>query len=46
MRKVLKDYFGGSPQELVSHFIRREDLSTADLDALLKLIRERKQAER
>lgn len=46
VRKVVKDYFGGSPQELVSHFIQREDLSTADLDALLKLIRERKQAER
>ena len=41
--RVVHDYFGGSAQGLLSHFIEREDLSTTDLDALLKLIKTRKQ---
>jgi predicted transcriptional regulator len=43
VRRVVTDYFGGSPQGLLSHFIEKEDLSMEDLDALLKVIRERKQ---
>ena len=46
VRKVMKDYFGGSARGMLSHFIEREDLSIEELDALLKLIRERKLAER
>ena len=43
VRRVVKDYFGGSPKGLLSHFIEKEDLSMDDLDALLKVIRERQQ---
>lgn len=46
LQRMKKDYFKGSAQGLLSHFIEREDLSMTELDALLKLIQERKQAER
>ncbi len=42
--RVVHDYFGGSAQGLLSHFIEREDLSASELDELLKLIKQRKQA--
>jgi predicted transcriptional regulator len=43
VRRVVQDYFEGSPKGLLSHFIEKEELSMDDLDALLKVIRERKQ---
>ncbi|HRH68637.1 MAG TPA: BlaI/MecI/CopY family transcriptional regulator [Flavobacteriales bacterium] len=41
--RVVHDHFGGSAQGLLSHFIQREDISTSELDELLKLIKQRKQ---
>lgn len=35
---LLKDYFNGSVSNLVSHFSKRDKLSAADLDVLLKII--------
>lgn len=45
LERMKKDYFKGSAQGLLSHFIEKEDLSIKELDALLKLLNERKQAE-
>lgn len=42
--RVVKDYFGGSTSGLLSHFIARENFSMEELEALLKLIQERKKA--
>jgi len=42
--RVVNDYFGGSAQGLLSHFIEREDLTVQELDELLKLIKQRKKA--
>ncbi len=46
LERMKKDYFKGSAQSLLSHFIEKEDLSVTELDALLKLINERKQGDR
>ena len=42
VKQLVRDYFGSSPQQLVSFFIEREELNTEELDAILKLIREKK----
>lgn len=41
-KKLLKDYFGGSPTAMVSAFIKREQLDASELDGLLKLIKDHK----
>lgn len=42
VKKLLKDYFGGSPTAMVSTFIEREQLDASELDGLLKLIKDHK----
>ncbi|MBL7964755.1 MAG: BlaI/MecI/CopY family transcriptional regulator [Flavobacteriales bacterium] len=42
VKQLVRDYFGSSPQALLSHFIEQEQLDARDLDDLLKLIQERK----
>lgn len=42
VQRVVKDYYGGSAQGLLSHFIERNDLSMEELDELLRLIEQRK----
>lgn len=42
MKKLVKDYFGGSPSALFSAFIEREQLDANELDHLLKLIKDHK----
>ena len=39
---VLKDYFGGSARQMLSHFIERDEIDAHELDALLKLIHDKK----
>lgn len=41
-RRVLTDYFDGSVQALVSHFVERKDLDMAETEALLKLLKKSK----
>lgn len=41
-KRLLKDYFGGSPRQLLSHFIEREELDARELEELLKLIQAKK----
>lgn len=43
MKRLIRDYFSGSPGNLLSFFIEREDLDTQELDELLRLIKQRKQ---
>ena len=38
VKKVVRDYFGGSLADLVSHFMDRNDVSAKELDEVLKLI--------
>ncbi|MBK9177328.1 MAG: BlaI/MecI/CopY family transcriptional regulator [Flavobacteriales bacterium] len=45
MKRLLQDYFSGSPGNLLSFFIEREDLNAQELDELLRLIKQRKQHE-
>lgn len=40
--KVVKGYFGGSPKNLVSYFIKDRGMNTSDLDELLKIIEDAK----
>jgi len=42
VKQLVKDYFSSSPRQLMSFFIEREDLDTQELDALLKLIHDKK----
>lgn len=42
VKKLVKDYFGGSPSALISAFIDREQLDASDLDEMLKLIKDHK----
>ena len=42
VKKLVKDYFGGSPSALISAFIEREQLDASDLDEMLKLIKDHK----
>ncbi|HCK20940.1 MAG TPA: transcriptional regulator [Bacteroidetes bacterium] len=41
---LLKEYFNGSVSNLVSHFSKREQLSAADVEALLKIINQQQKA--
>ncbi len=41
-KRLLRDYFQSSPEKLLSHFIDREALTAEQLDAMLKLIRDKK----
>ncbi len=41
-KRLLKDYFEGSPRQLLSHFIEREELDAQELEELLKLIQAKK----
>ena len=41
-RRLLKDYFGGSARQMLSHFIERDEIEAHELDALLKLIHDKK----
>lgn len=43
IKQLMRDYFGSSPQQLMSFFIEREDLDAQDLDALLKMIQDKKE---
>ncbi|WKZ65238.1 MAG: BlaI/MecI/CopY family transcriptional regulator [Flavobacteriales bacterium] len=38
-RRLLHDYFAGSPHALLSSFMEREDIGAEELDALLRLIK-------
>lgn len=40
--KVVKGYFGGSAKNLVSYFIKEQNMNTSDLDELLKIIEDAK----
>lgn len=42
VKRLLRDYFGGSPRQLMSFFIEREELDAQELDAILKLVRNKK----
>lgn len=44
IKRLVRDYFDSSPQQLLSFFIEREDLSTQELDEILKLIRDKKKS--
>jgi predicted transcriptional regulator len=44
IKQLMRDYFSGSPQQLLSFFIEREKLDTKELDAILKLIKTKKTA--
>ncbi|MBK6626654.1 MAG: BlaI/MecI/CopY family transcriptional regulator [Flavobacteriales bacterium] len=41
-RRLLKDYFAGSPQALVSSFIERADIDARELEALLALLKQQR----
>lgn len=41
-KRLLKDYFGGSARQMLSHFIERDEIDAHELDALLKLIHDKK----
>lgn len=45
VNKVVAGYFGGSPAEMVSYFLKKEELSTAKLDEILKILGEDKSSE-
>ncbi|HOZ40202.1 MAG: BlaI/MecI/CopY family transcriptional regulator [Flavobacteriales bacterium] len=42
MKRLVRDYFEGSPKELLSFFLDREKLDAQEVDALLKLIRSKR----
>lgn len=42
-KRLLKDYFSGSPRELMSFFLDRKDLDVKELDELLRMIKQREQ---
>jgi BlaI family penicillinase repressor len=44
IKRLMRDYFSGSPKELVSFFLEREKLDAKELDAILKLIKTKKTA--
>lgn len=39
MKKVVRDYFGGSLSDLVSHFMDRHEVSAQELDEVLRMIK-------
>jgi len=44
-RRLIDNYFGGSPKQLLSYFVREEDVSPEELDAILEEIRKKEQGE-
>ena len=40
-KRLLKQYFQDSPEELLSFFVKEENLDSAELDALLEKIKDR-----
>lgn len=42
VKRVVKDWYGGSLQGLVSSFVEKNDVDVAELDGLLKLLNARK----
>ncbi len=42
IKQLMRDYFGGSPQALLSFFIAREKLDATELDSILKMIKNKK----
>lgn len=42
IKQLMHDYFSSSPQQLMSHFIEREDLNAQELDSLLKIIKDKR----
>lgn len=43
VKRILKDYYAGSAGKLMSFFIERDDLDMEELDAILKMVQQRKQ---
>ena len=43
MKRILRDYYAGSAGKLMSFFIERDDLDMEELDAILKMVQQRKQ---
>lgn len=41
VKRLLKDYFAGSPSKLLSAFIERERIDANELDDLLRIIKKR-----
>lgn len=39
-RQFINNYFGGSPEQLLSYFVKEEDLAPEELDRLLEKIKE------
>ena len=42
MRKVMDNYFGGSLKNMVSFFVDKDDVSSRELDDILKIIDQKK----
>lgn len=42
-KAFLNNYFGGSPEQLLSYFVKEEDLDPKDLDRLLEKIKQQQQ---
>ncbi len=42
MKRLMKGYFSGSLSNMVSFFVEKNEVNTKELDALLKLIKEKK----
>jgi predicted transcriptional regulator len=40
LKKILGKYFGNSPQKMVAHLIKKEDLSLKEINDLMKKIKE------
>jgi len=40
--RLIDNYFGGSPKQLLSYFVQKEELDSEELDALLEEIKKRK----
>lgn len=40
--RLIDNYFGGSPKQLLSYFMQKEDLDSEELDALLEEIKRKK----
>jgi len=42
-RRLLDNYFGGSPRQLLSYFVEEEDVSPEELDDILEEIRKKEE---
>ncbi|MCE5231643.1 BlaI/MecI/CopY family transcriptional regulator [bacterium] len=45
LRQVMRDFFGGSPQRLLAHLVKEEEVGEAELSELKSLLRESKKKE-